>query len=109
MVKVFNLTKDKYYKQALIILNSFLGLTDYELNIIIVMMSNNIKSINKHTRDGVRDLVGASTASFNNYIKRLKDKKALVLTDEGLEVNSGIIDSLSDNQINIQFNIHENN
>ena len=108
MIREFNIPRSKYYKKALSLLNHFIGLTDYEIEIIATMLYLNIKILTKEARVLVRSKLESSEASFNNYIKKLKDKKALVDTDEGLIVSSGIVDALSDNQIHIKFNIDEN-
>jgi len=105
MTKEFTLTKNKYYKSALTIINCFLGLTDYELSIIIEMLVNDITVLNTDTRYVVREKLHTNVASFNNYIKRLKDKKALVETKEGLVISNNILDALEDNKIDITFNI----
>lgn len=105
MTKEFTLTKDKYYKAALTIINCFLGLTDYELSIITEMLVNDIKVLNTTTRIVVREKLQTNVASFNNYIKRLKDKKALVETKDGLVISDGIMDALADEKIDITFNV----
>ena len=105
MTKEFTLSKDKYYKAALTIINCFLGLTDYELNIITEMLINNIKVLNTESRIVVREKLNTNVASFNNYIKRLKDKKALIETSEGLIISDGIMEALEDHKIDITFNV----
>lgn len=99
-------TKEKYYKAALKVINCFLNLTDYELDIIVTMLNYNIKYLTKDTRARLRELLKSDTATFNNYIKRLKDKKALVESEEGLEVNPNIVNSVSDGEITIKFNVN---
>lgn len=99
-------TKEKYYKAALKVINCFLNLTDYELDIIVTMLNYNIKYLTKDTRARLREILKSDTATFNNYIKRLKDKKALVESEEGLEVNPNIVNSVSDGEITIKFNVN---
>lgn len=105
MIKSITVPKDKYYKMILTIINCFIGLTDYELNIITQMLINDIKVLNTATRVIVREKLQTNVASFNNYIKRLKDRKALVETKDGLVISDGIMDALEDHKIDITFNV----
>lgn len=105
MTKEFTLSRDKYYKAILKLVNCFIGLTDYELSIISTMLIYNIKTLDKTTRVIVRDKLSTNAATFNNYIKRLKDKKCLIENEEGLIISSNIMTAIEDNRVSITFNI----
>lgn len=101
------LSKDKYYKAALSVVNCFFNLTDFELELIVAMLDHDIKTLSKDSRATLRLLLHKDTYVFNNYIKRLKDKKALIESKEGLIINQRIIDSVADTEITIKFNVLE--
>lgn len=109
MNRTIKISKDKYYKAALTIVNSFLNLTDYELEIIVEMLKNNIKTLTTETRLQLRELTSSNVHSFNNYIKRLKDKEVLIDTSYGLAINPNIVNSIEDKEISIKFEILEDN
>lgn len=107
MNRTIKISKDKYYKAALTIVNSFLGLTTYELNIVVNMLKYDIKTLTTESRIKLRELTKSNVHSFNNYIKRLKDKEVLIETSYGLAVNPNIVNSIADQEINIKFEITE--
>lgn len=105
MVQEFKFKKDKYYKAILKLVNVFIGLTDYELNIIATMLINNIKTLDTASRHIVKEKMNANVATFNNYIKRLKDKKCLIETNEGLIISDNILNAIEDGKVDITFKI----
>lgn len=108
MIKEFTFkSRESYYKAILKVVNCFIGLTEYELSIIAYMLVYDIKILNAKSRSFIRSKTGNNIASLNNYIKRLKDKKALVITNGGLKISDNIINSISDGQVSIKFNIEE--
>lgn len=96
-------TKDKYYKAALSLMNCFTNLTEFELDVLVTMLNNNIKIVSKETRSKLKELLGKDTYTFNNYIKRLKDKKALIEVDKNLVINPGILESVKDKELNVKI------
>lgn len=96
-------TKDKYYKAALSLMNCFLKLTDFELDLIITMLNNNIKTISKESRNRLRGLLNKDAFTLNNYIKRLKDKKALIEVNDELVINPNILKSVEDTELNVKI------
>ena len=107
MIQEFKFKKDRYYKAILKLVNVFIGLTDYELSIISTMLIHNIKTLDTASRVIVREKLNANVATFNNYIKRLKDKKCLIETKDGLIISDRILNSIEDGRVDITFNIIE--
>jgi len=101
-----NIDQDKYYKAALKVVNCFLELTDYELELIAQMLNYKIKTLTLETRKQLIDILSTSTHTFNNYIKKLKDKKVLIDTNYGLAIHPSITNSLEDREIKIKFNVN---
>jgi len=101
------ISKEKYTLAMIKVINCFLNLTEYEIDIIVKMIDNDIKTLTSETRRRVRLLTGGkSVQTTNNYIKRLVDKKVLVLNKEGLCVNDNIINTLNDKEFSIKFNVN---
>lgn len=100
------ISKEKYTLAALKVINCFLDLTTYELEIVSKMLDNNIQVLDTKGRMIIRRLTGKNTATTNNYIKRLKDKKVLIPTEKGLKLNHNITNPISDKEINIKFNVN---
>lgn len=92
-------SKIKCYKAALSIVNCFLKLTDFELDLIVGMLNNDIKVLNTNNRKILRDLLNTNVYTFNNYIKRLRDRGYLVEVSDGLELHSNIIAAANDKEI----------
>lgn len=107
MNKEIKISKDKYYKAILSVINCFLNLTDYELELVVNMLNHNIKTLTTETRAQLRTLTKSNVHSFNNYIKRLKDKEVLIETSYGLGLNPNITNSIADKEVNIKFKITE--
>lgn len=105
MVYPIKLSKDKYHKAVIKIIACFLNLTDFEVDVITTMLKYNIHSITTDTRIIVRNHLGKDTYTFNNYIKRLKDKRALIVKDGELVILPSIIKCIQDKEINIKFDV----
>jgi hypothetical protein len=45
--------------------------------------------------------------SFNNYIKKLKDKGALVGEKKNLEINPNIVSMIDDGEVNVIIKLNE--
>lgn len=84
-----------------------LSLTKYELNIVVQMMNNNMKTLSTENRALLREQLNTDVNTLNNYVKRLRDKGVLIDTAYGLAVNPNIINSLADREFHIKFNINE--
>lgn len=100
MQKIIPVSKENYNKAAIKLLNCFLNMSEYELSIIVGMLNNNINSLNKNTRAQIVKTLNLNTMSFNNYIKKLKDKGTLVGKKE-LTINPNILLMIDGGEINI--------
>lgn len=96
------LQKTKYLIQML---NPIMGnLTDTEIDILVVIADKQISIINKDTRTEVRMTLNMDKFNFNNYIKKLKEKKVLIEINRlSLKVNPNILHILKHDSINISF------
>lgn len=105
MERKIKISKDKYYKAMIKVINCFLNLTEYEVELISNMFVYNIKVLDKNTRLVLRQALGTSEQSFNNYVKRLKDKNVLIDTSHGLGLNPTIQNAVSDKKVIIEFDV----
>lgn len=105
MEKEISTTDRKYYKQMLKLINCFLNLTDLEIELIANMFLYNITVLDKTTRNQLRQLLNKSEFSFNNYIKKLKDKNVLIQKQHGVIMSQSLIDIIESKEVNIKFNV----
>lgn len=103
-----NTKKENYHLGILKVVNCFLKMSNFELDIIVKMLDNDIKSITKETRKQLRDLVGdKSIQNTNNYIKKLKDKNILMLNEYNqLTINNQILKVVEDKELIFRFNVN---
>jgi len=105
MERTISISKDKYYKAMLNVMSGLVNLTSFEIEVIATMFNHNIKALDKITRLELRLLLDTSEYNFNNYIKKLKQKKVLIETDKGLEVNQNLTSAIEDQELTIKFNV----
>ncbi len=105
MERKITISKERYYKAMIKVINCFLNLTEYEIELISNMFVYNIKTLDKNSRSILRKALGTSEQSFNNYVKRLKDKKILIDSKSGLGLNPTIEDAIKDEQVTIKFDV----
>ncbi len=103
------ISKDNYYKGFLKVINSFLGLTKGELNIVVSMLDNNISFLDRETRRIIREDVNKDQYAFNNMISTLKKSGTLIKTKHGLSLNPTMINNISNKSIKINFHITDEN
>lgn len=105
------LTKDKYLKAAVSLINciSSLNLTDFELDIVTMMLKHKAYKLNNNTRTILRETLGKDRFNLNNYLKRLKDKKVLLKGDKEFMLNPGIIEAINGEELIIKLNVHKDN
>ena len=86
-------------------LNPVMGnLTDKEIDILVVIADKQITIIDKDTRTNVRMALDMDKFNFNNYIKKLKEKKILQQVDKlTLKVNPWILHILKHDSVNLSF------
>lgn len=91
-IKEFKVDRDSFSKAVLTILNFQLKLSELEIEILSVMLSHNITKIDSATRVLLRDKLDKTKFDINNYIKRLKEKKLIIVKeDKNLHINPNII------------------
>lgn len=99
------LPSNNIVKSILEILNPYLGyLTTQEILLLEIMISNKWTSITSDNRVAIRIKSNLEKYTFNNYIKKLKDKKVLLTKDNLLIVNPKIVRMTQSPSINIEFN-----
>ena len=101
---------DDFYYKYLSAINGLLNLSKKEILILSEFIKYTIKYkgdsniiFSTTMRKKIADKVGISTYNFNNYIKMLKGKKAIIDTGGVLSINKRIIMPYGDTKI--LFNI----
>lgn len=86
-------------------LNPIMGnLTDKEVEILTVIADKQITILDKNSRTDIRMFLDMDKFNFNNYIKKLKEKKVLIDVDKNtLKVNPNILHILKHDSINLSF------
>ncbi len=94
--------KTKYLIQML---NPVMGhLTDKEIDILVVIADKQISNLDKDTRTDIRMSLDMDKFNFNNYIKKLKEKKVFIEIDKNsLKVNPNILHILKHDSVNLSF------
>ena len=94
--------KTKYLIQML---NPIMGnLTDKEVEILTVIADKQITILDKNSRTDIRMFLDMDKFNFNNYIKKLKEKKVLIDVDKNtLKVNPNILHILKHDSVNLSF------
>ena len=106
MIHTIPVSKDNYYKAVLMIMSPYLGgLTDYETNLLAEMLNTNTKHLDTENRRTLQKRLDTDVYTFNNYVKRLKDKGVLVQSNNTLEINPNLTSQINDKQITIKFNV----
>jgi len=106
MQKIIPVSKENYNKAAIKLLNCFLDMSEYELTIIVGMLNYNITTLTTRTRAQLVAHLNLNTMSFNNYIKKLKDKGTLIGKKE-LIINPNITKMLEDGEVNITIKLND--
>ena len=79
------------------------NLTNTEVDILVSIADLKIVTLNKDTRTDVRMSLNMDKFNFNNYIKKLKNKKILLDNESDLLVNPKILNMLKHESLNINF------
>ncbi len=97
-------SKDKN-KIFIKMINPIIGnLTSKEIDILIVIADKQISKLDKDTRTDVRMHLNMDKFNFNNYIKKLKEKKILIPVDRiTLNVNPKLLHILKHDSLNLTF------
>lgn len=94
------------YKQYLQILNGLLGFTNKELEVLSFLIlfdeeNKDSKLLTPNNRRRFAQELGMSIHNFNNYVKTLKDKKAL----DDNKVSPRLKPEIVDGKVHIGFNM----
>jgi len=109
--------KDNFYQVYLQILNGILKLTRTEIAVLAQFMEirNDLSQVNldkiyidrlvfsSENRKIIKEKLNISEQNLNNYIKSLKDKKALLFFNNHYSINPKIF--ITKQQANVQFTI----
>lgn len=107
MQKIIPVSKENYYKASIKLLNCFLDMSEYEINIIVGMLNYNITTLNRTTRSKLVKLLKLNIMSFNNYIKKLKDRGTLIGDNKSLSINPNITSLIEDGEVNITIKLND--
>lgn len=100
--------KEDYHKAMLLILSQLgLNLTELEVNLLANLMKKGYTKLTKDNRRAIRDTLDIDQFTFNNYIKRLKDKGVIVKEKDFLQINQNLMDKVRDNKIHITFEVYD--
>jgi hypothetical protein len=100
--------EDKYFETMLHVLSGMVKMTDFEIEILVNMFSNEIKVLDSDTRTKIRIDLDKSEFNFNNYIRKMKGKNILVSTKDGLIINPSIVAAIEDKTITIKIDVDQN-
>mgnify|MGYP003565004017 FL=1 len=105
--------KEEFYKAYLNSINGILKMKGTELTVLYHFMNikaerNTDKVVTSVTRKEVQKLMNTTPFNLNNYIKRLKDIKALVPNDDGsFNINPKLFFPISTSTITLLLNIND--
>ncbi len=109
MIFTKELNKKDYYKEILTQLTMF-KFSEFELNILVTMLTSNRLEVNIDTREHIRKVLNKDKFITNNYIKRLR-VKGVLLTKPNVNrvyyINPTIIQILQEGTITFNYIIHE--
>lgn len=94
------------YKNYLIAINGYVGLTDREIEIMSLILFYNTGDetvLNKDNRRIIREELGCKDLNLNNHIANLKSKGVLKQTVNGVKVNNSIMPDIVDKEIHVVF------
>lgn len=103
MIYNLKVKREDYCLAALKIINCIYKLSELELKILTNIINNQIKVLDKSSRNSIREFINTDKFTFNNYIKKLKDKKLLIDGANGLVINPGIIKTIADREFKFEF------
>lgn len=103
--QVLNIPTKNIVRSILEVINPFIGhLTSQEILLLEIMINNSWTILTNDNRVAIRLKSNLEKYTFNNYIKKLKDKKVLIIENEVLLVNPKIALVTNTNSLNINFN-----
>ncbi len=104
------IAKEYIYSGILNILNFTTQLTNTEIELIVAMLSNELKVLTKRKRASLCTFLNKDKYTMNNHIKRLKEKGVLIMNeDRWLELNPNLVKTVNrvieDKQIILDLNV----
>lgn len=108
MERTISVSKEKYNRAAVTLLNCFLDMSEYELTIIVGMLNYNISQLNTKTRAELVKNLNLKPMSFNNYIKKLKDK-GILQGSKNLTIHPNITSPIKDGVLSITIKSSDKN
>tara|TARA_B100000029_G_C17155380_1_gene807586 strand:+ start:176 stop:526 length:351 start_codon:yes stop_codon:yes gene_type:complete len=113
MIYKISTSKTSFYIQYLSAINGALGLSKKEILILGEFMEiknslgkNDALVFSSIMRKKVQTKLGISQHNLNNYVKTLKEKKALILQGDILRINGNIIPIIKDGKYSVTFNFN---
>ena len=111
MIYKISTNKTSFYIQYLSAINGALGLSRKEILILGEFMEikhslgkNDALVFSSLMRKEVQTKLGISQHNLNNYVKTLKEKKALLLNNGILRINKNIIPIIKNGKYSVTFN-----
>lgn len=111
MIYQKELTRKEYYKDILDKL-TFFKFSEFEIDILVAMLTSNMLEVNIDTREQIRKVLNKDKFITNNYIKRLREKEALLDKPNVTRVyciNPEIMDIIKAEKITFEYIINDNN
>lgn len=102
MIHNITIDKSRHTKAALSIINCFLKLSNRELDIVVAILDNNIKEINKQTREIIKESIDIDNYGLNNYLLKLRNKGIIINN----KLSDKIIEASKDQEIIIKINVN---
>jgi predicted transcriptional regulator len=108
MEYIINIPEEKYHRAILNVINCFLALSKFEMDIVCQILDDENGILTTKLRREIRLKTEKGEASTNNYVKMLKDKKVLIGNKGEIRLNDTIMKLVEDGEVFIKFNILTN-
>lgn len=103
MIYSIQIPTDKYKEEILKFLVLNTGLTKSEFNVLLELINLGLDYVDGESRNYLRNTLNKSEHNINNYIMKLKEKKVLIETIDGLIINPNIITMINDRELTFEF------
>lgn len=99
-------TKDNYHLAITKIINTLTqNMSKTEEKIVSIIAKEKMIELNSENRKKLRELIDTDQFTFNNYIKKLKDKHILIKENNKLKLNPKISQNFGQSEITIKFKL----
>lgn len=102
-------SKKEFYKEYYTALNGVLKLSNLELEILAKLSYQKYLGedfLSKTVRKDIALELSITTFNLNNYIGILKDKKMLIETNNGFDINPNIYKPINESDYKIEFKFY---